>query len=61
MPWAVSPSPGWLNYAVRRDPAFIGGFRHAPNADAASWLVRSVLTSVWARRADLRRFVAGAD
>ena len=27
---------------------FIGGYRHAPNVDAAEWLVKAIMPSVWA-------------
>ena len=40
---------------------FVGGFRHAPNGDAALWLVRSILPLIRARRPGARLTIVGAD
>lgn len=47
-------------FAARRDICFLGGYRHAPNVDAARFFVREVLPLVLRRRPDLRFIVAGA-
>jgi glycosyltransferase involved in cell wall biosynthesis len=40
---------------------FVGGFRHAPNVDAALWLVRSILPLIRAQRPGARLTIVGAD
>ncbi len=40
---------------------FLGGFQHAPNADAVEHLVRDVMPAVWEQRPDLRVTVVGRD
>ncbi len=50
VPWAVPVSPAGRRAAPFRRPggvAFIGHGAHAPNADAASWLVEEVMPLVW--------------
>jgi glycosyltransferase involved in cell wall biosynthesis len=40
---------------------FVGGFRHPPNVDAASWLVREILPLVHASQPRVRLSIVGAD
>ena len=47
-------------FAGRQGLAFIGGAGHAPNLDAAEWLVRDVMPHVWAREPGLLLHLAGA-
>ncbi len=61
VPWPAVPQRPRLPMIARRDMAFIGGFRHAPNADALRWLAEAVLPRVWARLPALRCFIVGAD
>lgn len=46
-------------WADRRDLFFLGGFRHAPNVDAAIYLVRNVMPRVWQELPDVRLFLVG--
>ena len=39
---------------------FVAGFQHAPNVDAASWLVASVMPLVWRTRPDAQLFLVGS-
>jgi glycosyltransferase involved in cell wall biosynthesis len=46
--------------AFRRGVAFIGGFAHAPNIDAADWLVREVMPLVWQHVPDMPCYLVGS-
>ncbi len=50
-----------LSFAQRRDLAFVGGFRHPPNADAVQWFVREVFPSIRARLPDVTFHCIGGD
>ena len=47
--------------AERRNLVFVGGYAHAPNADAAVWFTREVWPLVKARIPDCRLRLIGAD
>ena len=47
VPWGVQPRPVTAPFAQRRGLAFIGGYQHPPNLDAAHWLLHSVMPLVW--------------
>lgn len=47
VPWYVPARSTAVPASERRGVAFIGGFGHAPNADAADWLVHQVMPLVW--------------
>jgi len=51
-----------LNYAFseRRDLCFLGGFQHAPNVDAAVYLVREVLPLVKRKIPDVKLYLIGS-
>ena len=44
--WAVTPRPTKIPFAERSGVAFIGGYGHAPNVDAAKWLMNSLMPRV---------------
>jgi glycosyltransferase involved in cell wall biosynthesis len=46
VPWAVSARPTNVPFAERSGVAFIGGYGHAPNVDAAKWLMNSLMPRV---------------
>jgi glycosyltransferase involved in cell wall biosynthesis len=50
VPWTVSARPVTRPFDERSGVAFIGGFDHAPNLDAARWLVDEIMPLV--RRED---------
>jgi len=52
--------PG-LPWAQRRDLVFVGGFRHAPNADAVRWFLQEVFPPLRALLPDVRFHCIGAD
>ena len=43
VPWAVAPRPVAVPFAARRGLAFVGGYRHRPNVDAARFLIEAVM------------------
>ncbi len=47
--------------AGRADIVFVAGFVHPPNADAAEWLVQSVMPAVWRELPDVRLALVGAN
>jgi len=44
--WAVTPRPTKVPFAERSGVAFIGGYGHAPNVDAAKWLMNALMPRV---------------
>lgn len=60
VPWSVAlrslPAP----FAERSDIAFIGGFGHAPNRDAARWLI-SEIVPLLRRLAPIQCLLVGSD
>ena len=46
VPWALKPHPTKIRFDQRRGMAFIGNYAHAPNLDAALWLVQEVMPAV---------------
>jgi glycosyltransferase involved in cell wall biosynthesis len=47
VPWALPPRPVATPLAERRGLAFIGGYAHSPNVDAARWLADEIMPLVW--------------
>ena len=45
----------------RADVVFVAGFVHPPNADAAEWLVHSVMPAVWNALPEVRLALVGAN
>ena len=48
VPWAVAPRPTAVPFAARRGLAFIGGYGHRPNLDAALFLIEAVVPELTA-------------
>ncbi|XYD08371.1 hypothetical protein R1A27_25725 [Methylobacterium sp. NMS12] len=46
VPWAVAPRPTAVPFARRLGVAFIGGYGHRPNVDAAQHLIETVMPAV---------------
>lgn len=53
MPWTVEARPVTTPFADRGGIAFVGGFNHRPNSDAASWLAAEIMPLVWRQRPGL--------
>ena len=60
VPWAVAAHPVRTPWAERQGVAFIGHFAHAPNPDAARFLVREVMPRVWRAHPEVRCVLAGS-
>jgi glycosyltransferase involved in cell wall biosynthesis len=64
VPWAVpvAPSRGRRpSFASRSGVAFIGHGGHAPNADAARWLVEVVMPLVWETNPEIECLLVGSE
>jgi glycosyltransferase involved in cell wall biosynthesis len=61
IPWAVPTAPTAVPFAERRGLAFVGHFGHAPNTDAAQWLIDDILPRVRTGQPDLPCLLAGTD
>jgi hypothetical protein len=61
IPWALSAAPVRLPFGKRSGLAFIGGFAHAPNVDAARWLVHEIMPRVWREAPEVECLIAGTD
>jgi glycosyltransferase involved in cell wall biosynthesis len=45
----------------RKDIVFVAGFGHTPNADAAKWLVSTIMPHVWASCPDMHLWLVGSN
>ena len=61
VPWSVALRPTPVPAARRHGLAFIGGYAHAPNADAARWLVHDIMPLVWQRAPEIECLLVGHD
>ncbi len=61
VPWALTPRRRTVALRHRSDIAFVGGYRHAPNADAVRWLGQAVMPLVWARDPGIACRIVGPD
>lgn len=61
VPWSLIPNPTAVPFAERRGLAFIGGYGHRPNVDAALWLVDSVMPEIEAFGGSLPCLLVGSN
>ena len=61
VPWDVSAQPTAVPFAERSGVVFIGSFGHAPNLDAAHFLVETVMPLVWAADPTIPCLLVGSD
>jgi autotransporter passenger strand-loop-strand repeat protein len=63
VPWAIEVLAANKPEAIesRRAVAFIGGYAHAANVDAARWLVEAVMPLVWRQQADIGCLLVGSE
>jgi glycosyltransferase involved in cell wall biosynthesis len=61
VPWAVPVRRTAVPLAARHGVAFIGHYGHAPNLDAARWLVREIMPAVRATHPAIICLLAGSD
>ena len=60
VPWTIPVRPVAAPFAGRRGVAFVGSFDHAPNLDAAYFLLEDVMPRVWARDPSIPCILAGS-
>jgi glycosyltransferase involved in cell wall biosynthesis len=61
VPWSVQVEPTPMPFEARGGVGFIGGFAHAPNVDAAFWLIDTLMPLVWAEAPEIGCFLAGSN
>lgn len=61
VPWAVQLDPIVRPFEARSHVGFLGGFRHAPNVDAAHRLVTRIMPLVWATHPQIKLVIMGSD
>lgn len=59
VPWTVAQSPTAVPFVQRRGLAFIGGYAHRPNVDAARFLIEAVMPAVMALRPSIPCLLVG--
>lgn len=60
VPWAVPVRKRVPGFQNRTGLAFIGNFAHAPNIDAAHWLVDEIMPLVWKQAPDIICHLVGS-
>ncbi len=58
--WSVPVRPVSRPFAERSGVAFIGGYSHEPNLDAARWLIDEIMPLVRKRNPDIECFLIGS-
>lgn len=58
--WSVPPKPVETPFSKRKGIAFIGGFEHAPNVDAAKWLMSSLMPRIRQRDPKIQCYLVGS-
>lgn len=61
VPWDVPVRDCAVGFAARRGIAFIGGYGHMPNVDAARWLAEAVMPLVWRISPAIGCMLVGSD
>ncbi len=61
VPWTIEPRPVATPFADRAGIAFVGGFRHHPNPDAACWLAHEIMPLVWREAPEIELVLIGPD
>jgi glycosyltransferase involved in cell wall biosynthesis len=61
VPWAVATTPEATPFSERHGVAFIGGYGHQPNVDAAHWLIDAIMPEVWALDPTISCLLVGSD
>ena len=61
IPWTQPIRRVAATFQERSGVAFIGGYNHPPNVDAADWLVTEIMPLVWAEDPDITCLLIGSD
>ena len=59
--WSTTPRPTRIPFAQRSGVAFVGGYGHAPNLDAARWLIDEIMPAVRKRNPAIECLLVGSD
>lgn len=59
-PWHVAVQDRPLPFEARTGVAFVAGFAHAPNVDAAHWFAEQIMPLVWRRNPAIEATIAGS-
>ena len=59
--WSTTPQPTRIPFAQRSGVAFVGGYGHAPNLDAARWLIDEIMPAVRKRNPAVECLLVGSD
>ncbi len=59
--WSTTPRPTRIPFTQRSGVAFIGSYGHAPNLDAARWLIDEIMPTVRKRKSDIECLLVGSD
>jgi glycosyltransferase involved in cell wall biosynthesis len=60
VPWSLPARETTVPFAARGGVAFIGGYQHTPNVDAACWLVETVMPLVWRTHPEIQCLLVGS-
>jgi O-antigen biosynthesis protein len=61
VPWSVTPKATEVPFSKRRGIAFIGGYGHEPNLDAARWLIKDIMPLVRMHDQSIQCILVGSD
>ena len=61
VPWSLTPRPTLVPFANRHDIAFIAHYGHAPNLDAARWLIDEIIPRVRELAPEIACLLVGSD
>jgi len=61
VPWTIEATPITTPYAQRSGLAFIGGYSHQPNLDAAHWLISEIMPQVRKHDPSIICYLVGSD
>jgi glycosyltransferase involved in cell wall biosynthesis len=59
--WSVPLRPRTVAFGDRAGVAFIGGYEHQPNVDAALWLVQEIMPLVWQQQPHIECLLVGSN
>ncbi|NHO34101.1 glycosyltransferase [Acetobacter fallax] len=61
VPWSVTPAEQITAFEERSGLVFFGNYSHAPNLDAARWLVEEIMPLVWQEAPHIVCVLAGSE
>ena len=59
--WSMTPRSTQVPFAQRRGLAFVGGYGHEPNLDAARWLIDEIMPLVRKRNPEIECLLVGSN